>query len=309
MHCRQCLVIILLFLLLLPIINAEQVDSKHDNQHQQRTIPASPSDIETYSITPDTSSSSFQHILNSATQGSTIYVNPGIYTEQLHIKQSITLIGTDPENTIFKVYAPKNSYVVHISAPYVHLQGITITNTGPGIYATGIKITAPHSTISHCIFQDTPIGIAVWSSYNTIENSCFYHCDDEGIVFLGTSLSACEKNTITSCLFQHNCDGIELQNSNDIQIADCSFQKNTHAGIDAIGLQNSAITVSNCDFRENHAFDIYDATHQAVVIEPSTGDSRNVLALQGIIQKIREVQGLRPWLYRISSLLEQYQVA
>ena len=195
--------------------------------------------------------------------------------------------------------------------------GITIINTGPGIYGSALKITAPYTTISNCIFQDTPIGIAVWSSSNTIENSRFYHCDDEGIVFLGTSLSSCEKNTIISCIFEQNCDGIELQNTNNIIISDCSFQDNTHAGIDAIGVQNSDITVSDCVFSKNQAFDVYDATQQAISIKQSashaqlqiTEQAGNVLALQEIIQKIQAYQGIRPWFYRISSLIEQLQGA
>jgi len=54
-----------------------------------------------------------------------------------------------------------------------------------------------------------------------------------------------------------NCDGIELQYASTNLITGCRFEKNTHAGIDAIQADNNHNTIKDCVFTDNDAFGIY----------------------------------------------------
>lgn len=200
---------------------------------------------------------SIQEAINVSSIGSTIYVKEGTYNEIITINKEINLIGEDRETTIIKSESKKNGYAVKITSSGVKISGFSIQNEGPGLYTTGIKIIASQATIEYCNIFDTPVGIAVWSSKNTISNCTFWGCEDEGIAFLGTVNSNCNNNLVTNCEFYDNCDGIELQYSSNNVISHCTFYNNTHAGIDAIGSSNNNNEISSCNLYDNDVFDIY----------------------------------------------------
>jgi len=200
---------------------------------------------------------SIQEAIYGTSSGSTIYVKEGSYSEIIHIYKKINLIGENKEKTFINPESKKNSYAVKITAAGVKLSGFGISNDGPGLYTTGVKITASQTTIEDCNVCNTPVGIAVWSSNNIISNCTFWGCEDEGIVFLGSSTSDCNNNLVTNCEFYNNCDGIELQYSSNNVISYCKFYDNTHAGIDAIGSSNNNNVISNCDLYDNEVFGIY----------------------------------------------------
>ena len=200
---------------------------------------------------------SIQDAINSAATDSIIYIKNGYYNEILNIKKKINIIGEDKEKTIINPTTQKNSYAIRIVAEGVKISNLGVQNHGPGIYSTGIKVSARDTTISNCDIFDTPVGIAVWSSDNTITNCRFWGCEDEGIAFLGSSSNQCNNNIVTNCEFFNNCDGIELQYSSNNVISNCKFYDNTHAGIDAIGESNDNNIITECDFSNNKAFGVF----------------------------------------------------
>ena len=200
---------------------------------------------------------SIQDAINSAATDSTIYIKNGYYNEILNIKKKINIIGEDKEKTIINPTTKKNSYAIRIAVEGVKISNLGIQNHGPGIYSTGIKVSARDTTIYNCDIFDTPVGIAVWSSENTITNCRFWGCEDEGIALLGSSTIECNNNLIENCEFFENCDGIELQYSSYNEISHCRFYENTHAGIDAIGSSNNNNKITNCEINNNKVFGIY----------------------------------------------------
>ena len=198
-----------------------------------------------------------QDAINSAQPHSTIQLPAGIYTEILTLNKPLHLKGEGITQTYLAPTSPNNGYAIRIVAEGVTLSGLDITNQGPGIYTTCVKISASYTIIQNCTFRNTPIGIAIWNSTNTISGCDFRGCDDEGIVLLGTAKTPCSNNTITSCTFHGNCDGIELQYATDNQINSCTFTQNTHAGIDAIESNNNNNIISNCEFTANQGFGLY----------------------------------------------------
>jgi len=205
----------------------------------------------------ETTYTSIQEAINNAPSGSILNIHPGTYNEILTINKEITIIGENKDNTIIHATSKQNGYAIKIKKPGVTLKNLGITNDGPGLYTSAIHISATDTTITNCDIYDTPIGIAIWTSDNTISKTIFHGCSDEGIALLGSSASKCDNNLITECDFYNNCDGIELQYASHNIISDCKIYKNTHSGIDAIANSNDYNTIINCDIYDNEVNGIY----------------------------------------------------
>ncbi|UCB58956.1 MAG: right-handed parallel beta-helix repeat-containing protein [Thermoplasmatales archaeon] len=200
---------------------------------------------------------SIQDAINNAELGSTIYIKTGEYSEIIDIKKLIYLIGENKDTTIINPISEENKYAIRLGAPGSYLSSLTIINGASGLYSTGIKISASNTEIYNCNFYDTPVGLAVWTSGNNIENCFCKGCKDEGIALLGSKNSECIENQIKNCLFYDNCDGIELQYSSKNKIENCKFYNNTHSGIDAIAKLNDNNIILNCEIYNNKVHGIY----------------------------------------------------
>ena len=200
---------------------------------------------------------SIQQAINYARSGSTVYVKPGEYTELIEIKKSLSLLGEDKESTLINPISEKNKCAVYVGASNVFVSGFTITNEAPGLYTQAIKIASENTKISECNIYDTPVGIAVWTDNNIIEDCIFRGCKDEGIALLGSKNNPCNYNTISNSVFYENCDAIELQYSSGNTISSCEIYENTHSGIDAIASNNNKNTISNCNIYNNDVHGIY----------------------------------------------------
>jgi parallel beta-helix repeat protein len=244
-----------------------------------------------------------QDAINNAQPNSTIQLPAGIYTEILTINKPLHLKGEGTTRTLLKPTSASNGYAIWIIAEGVILSDLDITNQGPGLYTTGVKISASNITILNCTFHDTPIGIAIWSSKNTISGCEFRGCDDEGIVLLGMSTTACTNNTITSCTFNQNCDGIELQYASDNLITSCTFAQNTHAGIDAIESNNNNNIISHCTFNDNQAFGLYLAGSSHNLITQCSFSDDTVTFVQASDNTLLKTQVAHVNLMEDSSLL------
>jgi parallel beta-helix repeat protein len=198
-----------------------------------------------------------QEAIDNAPEGSVVYVKKGSYNEIINIKKELSLIGEDKANTVINPISEKNKYAIRLGAPGSIIRNFSITNGAPGLYTTGIRISASKTEIHNCNIYDTPVGIASWNSDGIIDNCKFWGCEDEGIALIGNSLSGCNRNKITNCIFYENCDGIELQYSSNNTISNCEFYKNTHTGIDAIASSNNNNTISNCKIYNNEVHGIY----------------------------------------------------
>ena len=214
-----------------------------------------------YSLTVDKNGggdyTSIQDAVNNAQDGFTIYVKSGTYSEIVEIKKQIHLIGEDKDNTFINPISAKNKYAVRLGAPGVMLEGFGITNGAPGLYTSVIRITSSGVEVNNCNIYDTPVGIVVWTSDNTINNCNFWRCKDEGIALIGSSYSECNNNKITNCVFYDNCDGIELQYSSSNTISNCEIYDNTHTGIDAIASSNNNNIIEDCKIYDNEVHGIY----------------------------------------------------
>ena len=270
-------------------IHAEQFERNNNSEEPNILIennePSNEIIVDKYD---DKYYNSIQDAIDSATIDSTIYIRNGYYTEILNIKKKINLLGEDKEKTIINPTSKKNGYAIRIAAEGVSISNLGVNNKGPGIYTTGIKISAPDTTIKDCNFYDNPVGLAVFSSKNTISYSKFWNCADEGIAFLGSSSNKCDANIVTECEFFDNCDGIELQHSSNNKITNCKFHDNTHAGIDAIGSSNNDNLISNCEIINNPAFGIYLSRSSGNTISECTISKSKIMTTQATDTEIKD---------------------
>ena len=217
-----------------------------------------------------------QEAINNAREGTTIIVNSGIYSEIIEIKKKITLIGENKANTVINPISKENKYAIKLGAPEATIKSLSITNRAPGIYTTGVHISASETEVLNCDIYDMPIGIAIWTSNNNIDNCKFWGCEDEGIALLGSRYSECNNNKITNCIFYDNCDGIELQHSSNNIITDCEFYDNTHTAIDAIASSNNENIISNCEIYNNRVNGIYlSSSSDNQIIDCSLSNNRD----------------------------------
>ncbi len=207
-----------------------------------------------------------QEILNSAPINATIVFQTGVYSQSFQITKPLIIRGMGKNNTFFDIKTKPNNPAITISSPFVTFSDICITNSASGLYTTALRVDASHVLISNCLFQHTPIGIAVWNNNTQIINSSFYNCSDEGILLISTSISNAENNFIYNCVFSSNCDGIELQHSSHNTISSCVFKENYHAGVDAICDNNNNNIITNCTFLNNRNFDIYFSSSKYNII-------------------------------------------
>jgi len=198
-----------------------------------------------------------QAIIDDSKPNTILYFSSGTYNQTFQIDKQITLTSEDPKQTFINVTSNQNKPAITISASNVSLSNMTIQNNGPGLYTTGIRILSNQTSIHNCVFQNTPIGISIWSNNNSIDSNTFIRCKDEGIVLLTTAYSSANNNTISHCIFKENCDAIELQQSCYNLIEHCIMINNTHSGIDAIIKNNNYNVISNCTITHNKVNGIY----------------------------------------------------
>jgi parallel beta-helix repeat protein len=245
-------------------------------QAEQITLTNNEKNTIIVDINEDGDYKSIQEAINNAQPGSKIYIKKGEYCEIINIKKQIELIGEDKEHTLINPVSESNKFAINLGAPNAKIRDLSIKNRGPGLYTSGVRITASSTEIDNCKIYDTPVGIAIWTSDNIIKDCYFKGCKDEGIALLGTSYSDCNNNKIINSVFQENCDGIELQYSSRNTIDNCEFYDNTHSGIDAIASSNDENIISNCEIYNNEAQGVYLASSSDnQIIDCLISDNKN----------------------------------
>ncbi|WP_210409067.1 NosD domain-containing protein, partial [Methanococcoides sp. AM1] len=116
-----------------------------------------------------------QDAVDAATNGDTIIVYPGVYTENVDVYKKLTIISEsgNPDYTIVQA-ASSNDHVFHVTADNVTINGFTATGV-TGDDKSGISLYAVEGcTITNNIASNNDLGINLYdSSNNTIYNNYF----------------------------------------------------------------------------------------------------------------------------------------
>ena len=109
-----------------------------------------------------------QAAINNATDGDTIYVCSGDYTESVNVNKTLSIIGVNGSSQTF-VNGDSQYPVFNISADYVNITGFTIRNGAIGVYIGNVQ----DCNISSNKIVNNTIGIQILGSNNIIYNNFF----------------------------------------------------------------------------------------------------------------------------------------
>ena len=180
-------------------------------------------------VVPD-NYATIQEAIDNASEGDTVYVESGVYIENLVINKFISLIGKDKDTTI--IYCNDNNHpTVLVSRNGVNITGFTIQNNIRSPSNTRGGLAAVHLLqVSYCnIYENIMIysGYGVWlygSHYNNIFDNTIKNTNYG--IFVESSLD----NTIIRNTASNGWNGIWLQSaSGNI-------------------LRNNNMTDNSCDF-------------------------------------------------------------
>lgn len=190
--------------------------------------------------------SSIQQAIDNATDGDTVFVFNGLYTENIMIEKSISLIGEQQETTI--IDGDNTSSTVTMITGMINISNFTIQHGGDH----GVYIDNAHgATLSHVdIKQNGDYGIYAATAINcTIKNSYIYD-NTHGIyldfstrycaivnnqisnnLFLGLSLKNSFSNIIQDNQISGNSYGLKLYSTYDCEIFSNQLMNNSEYGI------------------------------------------------------------------------------
>ncbi len=200
----------------------------------------------------DDGGADFTHIqdaINASSNGDTIFVYNGNYTENVKVNKTIDLIGQDKDNTI--IYGHGNEYVVRITANSVEINGFTIKNSGgSAVTDAGIGVFSNKNLLTNNIISKSKNAIFITkSSGNIISNNKITdnnYEDSDGI----SLWNRCNNTQITgNQIFSNSREGIWSLYSDNTSIRDNIIYKNGGNGIMLIS--DKTVEISNNQIESN----------------------------------------------------------
>lgn len=216
---------------------------------------------------------SIQAAIDAASSGDTVYVEPGLYEEQISITKDIILQGSGAENTIIR-YAGTNGTMTLRNISSGSVDGFTIEYNGTTDETCVINLFYSKITISNCLVtspvtDNTVCGIcASYDSDVTIESNVIRGNNGAGINLHNGAKGTIRNNVL--CLNAHSgmevkhgasavveknyirdneLNGIGVFDSAEATISANEIFGNGHRGI-SIG-QDSDSTIDNNTIRDN----------------------------------------------------------
>jgi nitrous oxidase accessory protein len=199
---------------------------------------------------------SIQEAIESASEGDTILVHPGIYHENIVVDKRLDLIGL--ENPIIDAGGDyEKGPGVTIIADGMLIEGFTIMNStniaGDPLSGAGIMIRSNHSTIRGNILENNyRSGIKVLSGYNNTITNNSVRSNYEGILVADSHLNEIagnriyanngtgifvmrdsDQNSITSNMITNNSVGVKLVDAGLNDIRENDFLGNKVKNIEA----------------------------------------------------------------------------
>lgn len=184
-----------------------------------------------------------QAAIGAATNGDTIYVYNGTYTENLVVDKRVTLQGEDMSNTVID---GNGGNVLYIKSSHVNISGFTIRNGSYGIY----MVIGRSCMVTECDIYSNKHGIFFWRSCrDNMIRDCILHSNTDHGIFI---FMAGNNNSVTDCTaYSNGKTGIMLQKScSNNTIANCSATSNQQTGICLFQACNNN-TIQDCNADSN----------------------------------------------------------
>jgi parallel beta-helix repeat protein len=209
--------------------------------------------------------------INHASAGDIVYVQKGIYYENVLINKSISIVGEDAKSTIIIGTGGGNHALagVTVTADDVKVSGFTVESlnySSSSMYATGINIQADHCTITGNIIQNNYLGIfcAIQSNTKITGNTITANLKD-GMRFYGGSQNEVSDNNITG----NAASGIAIAGySNTI------LRNKLEGNLRGIGLGSTYSVVSGNTIESNIESGIYLAGSENTISANSMSNNK-----------------------------------
>ena len=125
-----------------------------------------------------------QDAINAAKEGDTIFVEAGVYYENVVVNKTLTLVGRGSDNTT--IDGSGKDDVIRIEAPWVNVSRFQLMNSDD--WGAGIQVLSDNNTINenNCSGK-TRYGIRLESSNNnTISNNVCNDTSDQAIMLFNS---------------------------------------------------------------------------------------------------------------------------
>ncbi len=182
---------------------------------------------------------SIQYAIDIAEEGDTIYIFEGSYNESLLLDKEISLVGLDRDNTTIDKQNIPTRYLIEITADYVTLEDVTLSDSTNHNTVALLYSTADHVTVEGVNFSKTN----TWGMYftssndNTIGNNLMN--DTKGV-----NLYRSVGNVFSNNIFKNASEAaIKLSNSCD----ECIVYNNTimDSQYGVLSNQNNKINITH----------------------------------------------------------------
>jgi len=162
-----------------------------------------------------------QDAIDDASNGDTVFVYSGYYTEEITIDVSINLIGENKDSTSIVGEDTKDHIdVITITVDNVKVSEFTVKLSGSA--DDGISIRSDNNEINQCNIVDNGDGIGIEDSHknNLISNCYFHNSQSWGLYIAGWDEYATD-NTISHCIFDG--ESIDLISTRNTVFIDCEI--------------------------------------------------------------------------------------
>jgi len=165
-------------------------------------------------ITVPTDFSTIQAAINNAAPGDTIFVNEGVYYENVVVNNSVSITGENENTTI--IDGKGSGVVVRVVADNVSLSGFTIQNSGVEAYESGVFVESSFNDVSGNVIAKnglTGVYLSDSSDCRLFENIIMDNGGD-GVFLVHSSNNVLFNNTIA-----RNNGGVGLYSSNENNVS------------------------------------------------------------------------------------------
>jgi parallel beta-helix repeat protein len=148
-----------------------------------------------------------QKAINNASDGATIFVHNGTYSEDIVVNKSVSLIGENRDYTIIQGSSYPFYSAVYVRTGNVIISDFTIMKDTPQI-ATGLSVASNNNIIRHNRFMSTYYGMSLYSSSNNTVSDNIISGNE-----VGASLYLSDGNVFSGNVVLSNEDGLTLLSS------------------------------------------------------------------------------------------------